>query len=200
MQGTFAMEAYEAKAHIWNIHWQGHEIRFEFLKKTSDSGIPWAFLFFDGKCVAASRKDTIKAQIQADNGKSYLVECETGPKRACNIQWPAKKSCLGRIDDFLDKCLTSNRYIARIAVNNDLIYLSHIGGADTIERVLMQHDLDWLAKEERALEKGKIVLHTLEGYHIRKAPKEELETTRIRLANEKKELESRLSSWKAKQK
>lgn len=194
------MEAYEAKATVWNIDWDSHKIRFEFITKNSKIQKPLTFLFFDGKCVATSDKSAIEARVQTDNGNSYLIVCAAYRKFSCNIQWPSRKSFWGRIEDLLDKLITSNQYVAECAVNGDLIYLSHIGGADRIEWVEIQEELDQVAREERALAEGKIMVLSSDGYCKEKASKEKLEETKLSLIGLRKALESKLSSWEAKYK
>ena len=56
------MEAYEAKAKIWNVEWDGHEIRLEFItKKRNVCGVNsiagrQTLLFFDDKCVVKNTR------------------------------------------------------------------------------------------------------------------------------------------------
>ena len=124
------MEAYEAKARIWNVRWEGHEMRFEFLTKISEAWNPRTFLFFDGKCVATSRDNSIETQIQVDNGKSYFIECGVGFQCNCIIQRPSKPTIWGQIDSYLYKLMLLNKRFAWFSVDKEYIYFSHIGGAE----------------------------------------------------------------------
>ncbi|MHC4132551.1 MAG: hypothetical protein ACYSSP_10905 [Planctomycetota bacterium] len=193
------METYEAKARIWNINWNGHEIRLEFITKSSDVWSPHIILFFDGKRVGVSTNHSYggyaaSGSIKVDNGQSYQIGCGVNYRVNCKHQWPLRKSFWGGVADWIDRCLSSYKYYAWLSINEDLIYLSHIGGADTIEWVLIQQDLDHLEKEERALAQGKIMIHTSSGYRKENRTKDKLKQTQIHLANKRKELESRLSS------
>lgn len=198
------MEAYKARARIWNISWEGHEIRFEFLKGTIWDYYegPRFLVFFDGKRIATFNNyhEHVSAMVENENGNSYLIECGLYSKGSHRIQWPLSKFFFGRISDWIDKLFTSCECCAHISVNEELIYLSHIGGVDKIELVCIQQDFDRIAKEERALAKGKIMTSSSSGYHKEKASKERIGKTKINLANRRKELESRLSTWNSKNK
>lgn len=195
------MEAYKAKAIIWNIPWEGHEIRFEFVKKWT-FGVPQTFLFFDGKRLATfnSSRERVSGMVKNENGNSYLIECGVYSKSNSRIQWPLSKSFWGRISDWIDRLLTSTELNAWFTVNDKLIYQSHIGGADTIEWVEIQQELEELIKEEHALAKGKTAIHTSNGIRWEKASKDWSEQTKKRLANTRKGLKARLSDWEAKNK
>lgn len=194
------MEAYEAKANIWNIHWEGHEIRFEYITKISDPWGPKMFLFVDGSCVATSRDETIVAQLQADDGKPYLLRCGVGIQNQCTIQWPSPPTLLGQIDNYLYRLIFENKLFAWFSVNSEEIYISHIGGANAIEWVSIQQQLSELSKDDIALTKGKIMVITDSGRKTMIASKEELERKKIVLANTRTELEDRLNTLKAKNK
>jgi hypothetical protein len=199
------METYEAKARIWNIYWEGHEIRFEFLKSTIFNFLQPGHrmaIFFDGKRARTTclREQEITVDAQGNDGAIYEITCRVFPKSNCTLQWPLSKSFWRRISDRVDRFLTSSELNAMFVVNGELIYLSHIGEAPNIEWAEIQKDLDLLEMQERTLTKGKIMVGSSKGWHKKKASKDELEQTKKFLANKRKELEARLSSWEAKNK
>ena len=175
--------------------------QFEFVRKyTLDA--PRTFLFFDGNRIATfnSFRERVSGMVKNENGNSYLIECGVYSKSSNRIQWPLSKSFWGRLSDWIDRLLTSTELNAWFSVNDKLIYLSHIGGADIIEWVKIQQELEELIKEEHALAKGKTAIHTQKGTRWEKASKDWSEQTKIRLANTRKGLEARLSDWEAKNK
>lgn len=140
------MEAYEAKAKSWNVEWDGHEIRFEFIikeKLVCGSGYcglkTRTLLFFDDKCVDKSTaygdsSGDVSAKVQTDNGNSYHISCGVRQKgKEEYYRWPVKKFFIDRICDWIYEELTTGQYIAWINVNGKMIFLSHFGGVDDIE-------------------------------------------------------------------
>ena len=198
------MESYKVKALIWSTPWEGHEIRFEFITKYV-YGAGRTLLFFDDKCVAKSDRYLsndcdVSAQIQTDNGNSYLIECGIGNIGGSKYQWPLPKFFLLRFLERMYRFLTSNKCFAWFTVNEKLIYLSHIGGTDAIEWVKIQQDLELLTKQEKALTKGKIMILSSSGWRKRNASMEEVKQTKTRLVNERKALETKLSLLETKNK
>lgn len=204
------MEAYKAKARIWNIPWEGHEIRFELFKKANSHDSLYEYsLFFDGKPVTITGMSAhdfdgireIRATVQLDDGTSYILDCGEYRKSWSDYLLPLRRSFWGRIEDRIGRLLTSMQRHAWFNINDKPVYLTHIGGEEKIEYVLIQQELDFLIDNEQALAEGKIVIRCSgRRNEKRKVSEEELEQAKIRLTDERKELEGRLSDWKAKNK
>lgn len=197
------MKSYKAKARLWIIEWDGHEIRLEFHTKINESYNTYntrVYLFFDGKPAtpAFAVGSTINATIETEDGIRHLFDCGVFHKSENKFRWPPRKSFWGRIEYWVDRLLSFNELHAFVVFDADLIYLSHIGFKDAIEWVEVKEEQRRLEKEERALIEGKILILSSTGFHKREASKEELEQAKIRLAKERKGVESRLKECESK--
>jgi len=198
------MNALSAKGSIWAVKWNEHNITLEFLR---DKDYCWPvrryyyYLYIDGKLVDTQESsDFISRTLQGTmyDEREHSVECCVCHRWQLTLQFPPRKSWIGRVLDPIGRVILSDKVEAFVCVDEEMIYSSLIGTKNQIERIKLQHALIGLKQEERALRRGKICVLSSKGRRFERATENELEKAKIRLEQERKKLESRLRDWQAK--
>ena len=197
------MKTYKVRPHVWNISWNSHEIRFEYLTKPIGPNQEKAIIFFDGKRVPTKYKnnDKITATTKTEGGIEYTICCGVYSKDFYQFHYFWEKSIWERIKDYIDVVLSTFELYASFMINGDLIYLSNVGYKDAIEWEKLQYSLKVLKKEQEALSQGYALIRNVQkGYGVckKKISGDDLKKTKICLENQKKELEYKLNDWKHK--